>query len=1809
MPEQSASVPEESRASFYTPPTLPKGGGTVSVGGGMLSAGGPDGSAGWQLPLPSPAGRSLSAALTLQYSSGGGNSAFGAGWECPLPAVFVMTRFGVPKYDGNNQVVGPSGVEILKIGEPDDDELLKRAGIVGDYTGTAWRARTFNPTKNPTERLEHWVPKGTPTHPGFWLHVLPDNSLSLYGWSPSARLQETEKPGIPAPRRVAGWYIEETQSANRDDHLVYRYRKEDEEDCSPEEIQSHPRVANVYPDTVYARYFKKVPKTLLIPTDAFKEDDFLEFAQFYYGEFETGPGKPPPPARKDGQEIKWPVREDRHSFWRYGFNVRLRRRCQDVVLWRRTGILGGGSDTTPEPVDHKHLSYDSSAVTNLLSAAETIIPNSIVSGKIAKGSITNGTIIIDGQKQKTDCTIIDGQITDCMITDCTLSNGTIINGTLTDCTVIKCTIIECKVTEGEITGGKIINGTIVNNAKTNGKIKYEKYSRMPPLEFWMTRPGRKIRDRQANEVKSIDWDPLPALNGFWHDRWQVADLYGEGIPGILYLDDGAWYYRAPQRMDNTAGKDLVTWGEAKQLGFPMGAANGSLVDLNSDGQPEWLVIADALRGSFTLAPDGTWGAWVPLAGTPSEYGHPHVRMADLTGNSQDDVILLRALGPRTVRLYPANGTKGWLTSVEGDYQGSEPLPSLDDSEHELVAFADPAGSGQQHLVRITGNSVTLWPSLGHGRFDDALKIGGFEVENFSASRVFLADTDGSGTTDILYMEPDGIQVFVSQCGNQYTKGVFIPAPEGMTLDTKCRLQVADLRGQGTADLLLTQNHGGEDNEPRSWMYRFNDHRPWLLAKVSDNAGTCTQLEYRSSAQAWLDQKADVLARTGRTPVSYLPFPVHTVSRETTINEITGLSVGRERTYLGGVWDGQEREFAGFTRLIQRDTNEQAQLAAADLSPPSRTCTWFHTGIEARDLVAEGAFVDMDAHFPQGPVRFTHWTGGNEPPLEPTPSVRPWLYRAIRGQVRRIEVYGEDDSDRADKPYSVVTNRLQVRMHDTADAERPAALVTPVEVLTFACERITEDPVVTQSIVIEQDEYGNVLQSAAINYPRLLSPVELAEEDTARRIYPEALPEGLISASCDDQQYDCWINLTRATVHNLTENGNWVIGLPGSTRSDAVLIPSSEIPEGGYSIDKWPDLPSAYADKFTLTGYQKVLWRKADGSGISATPSIPALVAYTRTAMLDEASVEALQPTFDLTLQQLVTDALVTPNADLAVLTRVHKRLPTPDAEVLYAVLMNYLMQSKPLDTAACQVLRNALKQIISVEELCLLLMIADPAELPEGLQDALYKQNRVPDAELADVMLWFADLAGAGSDDMNTLYVALAKSIPEPVFWRSVLAGCQSVDQPSILPFHARTWLKQVQTLLGKRVQVESLKGMLKRGGYIAMSRPADAPELDDPQDPEGLGAPGIPFEPTIEGAYAGHHGITLYHDETHFWLPKTVQENTVTGPVQLAYTAHDIAVNKVTDAAGLSSEVKAYDWRFLTPIEMLDANDNTSKVTLDSLGRVLHTRFYGTEAGKPEHVGYDKVKLFTPPLTVEKAVALNNTKNVPVAQAFTVIADSWMPLKLLADGTNSAQRCSEREWERDAEHLQRDGIVAQPTMDGRAPPHVIQIQTDRYDSDPEQQVRVQVMLNGGGQVLQTAVRHPPGEAFVFDAETGGLKTDADGNAVTEHADVRWAVTGKTEFDNKGQPVRVWLPFYLNDWHWVSNDSARKKNNGIYADTHVYDALGREYKVVRAAGEEVGGEWANYEQHVQAYPWFTVAEDENDTWKDVIDRAKRKRER
>ena len=1689
---------------FFTPPSLPQGGGTLAGSAGSLSVGGAHGGAGWHIPLPvstAPA-RGLAPQLALSYSNGAGNGVFGMGWQLSLPAIRLRTQHGVPRFDGHDRIEGPSGDELLR--SLDAVYTVQRLPFAEDDSGPYRITRYLNRSSGLASSVERWEalgPAGAVTRT-FWIDRTPDGGLSLYGWSANARLADPQDPS-----RIAQWRLEESVSATGE-HILWRWRQENDEHCSAQERADHPQVAGLYPDTLY--WMNRTPALHFLlpglsPSEAW-EHDWLACLVFDYGER----GAPVDQAPPLDTTATWPAREDALSWRRYGFEVRTRRLCHDVLLWHRTAMMADADaqDATAQLVSRLHLTYETSPLLTQLRAAQTLAYEA--------------------------------------------------------------------------------DGTVVS---------------WPPVEFALSEPPETLPD-------TTQWQAEPALDGFSHEYWQMADLYGEGIPGLLYQDNGAWWYRAPVREGAVAASglaagyaglfsaphdDRVTWAAPKCLAQVPLRGRSQLADLNNDGQPE--LVLPGMRGSFTLQPDGGWGGFKPFARFPTEFDHPQALQADLSGSGLMDLVMI---GPASVRVWPSAGLTGWQPGQDVAHPGTAlPKPGGDDTR--LVAISDVTGGGLADLVQVTAQGVTAWPSLGHGRFGRPLSLPGFSwtqlqakddsEQPFNPHRVYLADTDGTGVSDLLVVGRKGIHVFGNQSGNALRyKGVIRP-PAGVTPDDTWRLQVADVQGLGMGSLVLTVPH----RQPRSWVLNFSTVRPWLLTTVVDNVGGRTELTYRSSAQGWLDEKAARQA-VGEEAVSDLPFPVHTVHTVTQINEITGLTLGSETRYIGGVWDAKEREFAGFRCVVQtnRNTRSAANAAARDavLSPPVRTCTWFYTGHEAIDSrPLEQAREDIDKAWSTGQIRFTVWQNNADAPEEPEANAerRRKLYRAVRGQMRRTEVYGEDDHAAAGTPYSIARQRLQVRAYDSLghdgkpDRHNPIAQVAVLETLSLACERIAADPLVSQTIVLKHDAYGVPLESVSITYPRQLAPGQLETEESSRAIYPATLPAGVITHSADTQQYDCWINLTRRRVHHLTADDDFVLGLAQDTRTDMIWWGSTHpdgnpdgrtnrpVPKDGFSADDLTleqllEVPGS----LVLTGYTRTKWRAIDGIEPIDVPTRQGRVAWTEAALLDEQSLDVLRPTFNQTLADLVEACLndAAGTIDPVVLRRLRERVReqvTPDA--FFQAFMAYALQQEEapaadgrLREATVHALRTALidkkngQRTISNEALWGAL----------GSRDAA---GGVARDQLRTAVQAYADQHAGDDEALLALKQALMAqaATPDLLYWQVLsTALAQTPRHPSDLTALADA--------LAQRVQAQSLEALLERGGYAPLS---------------------VPHAPAVEEVWGGTGNITTYHGPSEFWVPKAVREGEHVPNTTLTYSPHYLTVAGATDGSSLASHVIATDWRFLAPVRIKDTNDNISEATLDALGRVTATRFYGTEtpngASEAVRVGYSAIsdKPFTPPATVEDALALNTGKGVPVHEAFTTITDSWMPLRLDADGQPTGTRCGALARARQEARLRSDAITPADVLSARTPPHVIRIQTDRYDDDPQQQVRVQVMLHGGGQVLQTATLTPPGEAFVRTGD-GALQTGAEGKAITQEVAVRWAVTGRTEFDDKGNPVKVWLPYYLDDWRLVIDDTAR---DGLYADTHLYDALGREYRVLTAAG---------YERRVQAFAWFTVAEDENDTWAEVL---------
>ena len=312
-----------------------------------------------------------------------------------------------------------------------------------------------------------------------------------------------------------------------------------------------------------------------------------------------------------------------------------------------------------------------------------------------------------------------------------------------------------------------------------------------------------------------------------------------------------------------------------------------------------------------------------------------------------------------------------------------------------------------------------------------------DEEHFDPRRVRLADIDGSGTTDLLYVGDEGVEVCFNRSGNSWA------APHRLAVfpgaDTLSSVQVVDLLGNGTACLVWSSPLPGESYAPLRYVDLMGSQKPHLMVTVRNNLGAETRLSYAPSTRFYLEDK-----RAGRPWITRLPFPVQVVDRVEVYDWIGRSRFVTRYAYHHGYFDGEEREFRGFGMVEQWDTEGHRDDTlfpdvaatnedAASFVPPMRTRTWFHTG------------VFLDAGKVARQYEHEYWyepaTRGNTPDalaarrasLLPdsvieaaiTPVEVREAYRALKGSSLRTEVYAEDGTPRAEHPYTVSEQNFTV----------------------------------------------------------------------------------------------------------------------------------------------------------------------------------------------------------------------------------------------------------------------------------------------------------------------------------------------------------------------------------------------------------------------------------------------------------------------------------------------------------------------------------------------------------------------------------------------------------------------------------------------------------------------------------------------------------------------------------------------------------------------------------------------------------------
>ncbi|OQP60443.1 hypothetical protein A3860_33510 [Niastella vici] len=942
--------PEDCKIPLKTEVNVPTGAATVQVG----------------IPI-SPGRDGFQPSLSLLYSSGGGNSVFGMGWNVQgIPSVTLSLKDGYSKYDGTDKF-SFGGLELIPWLVQSGAEWRPRTGENDTYYIYYYRSVI----DSSFTRFEKWIHKTT--REVHWRVHSSSNRISVFGVHADNRISDPQDAG-----KIFQWLIEGEYDSNGN-AIIFDYIPDNFDNVDGSGSVERNRLlanANAQKYIKRIRYGNTIPGSPGEPVPPLQQ--WLFELVFDYGEHRIDNDIPSYETVAEG----WPVRVDPFSAYIAGFEQRTYRLCRHMLQFHHFSELGAG------PMLTGCLHFDHA-------------PN------IAGTTLT--TIRYTGYRRENE--------------------------------------------------------------------NYQSKS-LPPASFTYTAPGV---ESSFNPVPGETDSNFPmGLNGLSY-KW--IDLYGEGLPGILYELHEAWYYKP-----NLGGGNL---GIQQKLGEKPSILPGSyaLSDFDSDGNLNLVVFQGKESGFYEYNRDkGTWDGFTSFRLAPHVNSFDlNTQLIDLTGDGRADIVTIEQ---DRITWYPSKGKEGFGEPVQmakpvSGESGFTPViganPALD------FFFADMSGSGLADQVRVTNGRIEYWPNLGNGKFGTGIVMENAPQLDYNAeldsSRIRFVDLDGSGTSDLLYIGRGEITYWINACGNRFTEGKTI---KGLPyIDNISSVQIIDFLGNGTPCFVWSSGLSIHAQAPIQYLQLTNGVKPRLIEQVDNNMGLETRFTYGYSAQHYLRDKT-----VNKPWITKLPFHHVVVDAVEKIDQVGNTRFKQHYAYHDGFYDGEERAFRGFNLVDQYDSDVYlgtSGIPTTEFTDPVCVRTWFHNGAPGWQKARSKSYYTND-HFS---IQLSDFLLEQADELGPQEFFQ--AIRSVAGQVIRSETYSVNrDGNLHAHPFKITHANYLIRRTQPAAKKQDAGFALfPKESLEIIFEEEAGDPRIAHQLNLDHDAYGMPAKQVAISYPRLT---------------PDALPE-------------------------------------------------------------------------------------------------------------------------------------------------------------------------------------------------------------------------------------------------------------------------------------------------------------------------------------------------------------------------------------------------------------------------------------------------------------------------------------------------------------------------------------------------------------------------------------------------------------------------------------------------------------------------------------------------------------------------------
>lgn len=649
--------------------------------------------------------------------------------------------------------------------------------------------------------------------------------------------------------------------------------------------------------------------------------------------------------------------------------------------------------------------------------------------------------------------------------------------------------------------------------KPDGSYSHKKF---PPVEFGYQ------KHEWNRDLKTISADDLiHAPAGLDENQYQFTDLFNEGLSGILTEQANGWYYK--HNLGNGKFEQAILVSPKPSF---TGLGNHlQLADLDADGGKQLISYDAEPKGYFELEDDNEWHGLNTFKTLPNIYfGDANTRMLDLNGDGKPEVVISE---DNVFTWYSSEGRDGFASaqSTSNPFDEEEGPHIVFSDAKQSIFLADMSGDGMTDILRIRNGEVCYWPNLGFGKFGAKVTMDNSPVfdhpGSFNPAYLRLADIDGSGTSDIIYLGKCKFTCWKNLSGNRFSKTAFEiePFPE---VNSQSVITITDLLGNGVSCIVWSSSLPGDSHSPLKYIDLMNSKKPHIMVSYKNNMGKEVSLDYTPSTKFYLEDK-----REGIPWVSKLHFPVHCVSKTTIEDKISGSKFVSEYKYHHGYYDHAEREFRGFGMVEQKDTETFEHWVksgaknitdAALHQDPVVLKTWHHTGASLqKDKILNQFTKDYwyEGMLREGFQVLNHEIALPDARLVAAPGIdaailnqlsgQEWResLRACKGMLLRSETFALDadkfgnTSDNRKKeltPFTVSARNCVIELLQPKGKNKHAIFVVKEsEAITYNYERNSEDPRIAHNLNIKLDKYSNVLESAAIVYPRMKPDASLPTE--------------------------------------------------------------------------------------------------------------------------------------------------------------------------------------------------------------------------------------------------------------------------------------------------------------------------------------------------------------------------------------------------------------------------------------------------------------------------------------------------------------------------------------------------------------------------------------------------------------------------------------------------------------------------------------------------------------------------------------------